>query len=323
MAKDKTVGVSILCAVYNHEKYLNECLNSLVNQKTNFKYEILVHDDCSTDNSKKIIDKYYKKYPDIIVPIYEKENQYSKGVKITQTFFIPRIKGKYFCFCEGDDFWIDNNKLQKQYDFLENHPDYSLCIHNSIGVNEESNKVIDITPLKNGGDLNCEDFIINGGGFVSTNSLFSRSVYAKNLPKFFDYMSLDYLWQIYLSSCGKTYCFPEAMSAYRIDSIGSWSVRVYNKPEKFAKVEEKIIKSLELFNEETNYKYDETIKKRINLINFNIFELRREYHKMYGYPYDDIRKKQSRVKRIKYFIYMHFPRLYKVLIKIFGKKETK
>ena len=312
-----------MCDVYNHEKYLEECLNSLVNQKTNFQYEILVHDDCSTDNSKRIIEDYYKKYPDKIVPFYEKENQYSKGVKINIKILIPKMRGKYFCFCEGDDYWIDENKLQKQYDFLESHQDYSLCIHNSIGVNEESVKIRDITPLKDGGDLTCEDFIINGGGFVSTNSLFSRSKYAKNLPKYFDFMTLDYIWQMYLSSCGKTYCFKEAMSAYRIDSRGSWSVRVYNNPEKFSLVEEKIIKSLELFNKETKYVYDKTVKERINRINFNIFELRREYKKMYEDPYNEIRKKQPIKMRIKYYLYLHFPGVFKILYKIFKNKELK
>ena len=317
------VGVSILCSVYNHEKYLEECLNSLVNQKTNFKYEILVHDDCSADNSKKIIAKFYQKYPDKIIPFYEKENQYSKGVKINKEILIPKMKGKYFCFCEGDDYWIDENKLQKQYDFLEEHQDYSLCIHNSIGVNKDSIKVSDITPLKDGGDLTCEDFIINGGGFVSTNSLFSRTTYAKNLPKYFDFMTLDYIWQIYLSSCGKTYCFKEKMSAYRIESDGSWTTRVYNNPEKFSKIEEKIIKSLELFNKETNYQFDKTVKARINLINFNIFELTRDYQKMYQDPYNDIRRKQPIKMRIKYFLYIHSPWLFKILYKIFKNKELK
>ena len=82
--KKNNIAVSVLCMVYNHEKYLRECLDSLVNQKTTFTYEILVHDDASTDQSKKIIEEYYKRFPDKIVPIYESENQYSKGVKINQ-----------------------------------------------------------------------------------------------------------------------------------------------------------------------------------------------------------------------------------------------
>ena len=319
----KMIGVSILCNVYNHEKYLRECLESLVNQKTNFKYEILVHDDCSTDNSKKIIEEYYKKYPDKIIPFYEKENQYSKGVKINKTILIPKMKGKYFCFCEGDDYWIDENKLQKQYDFLENNLDYSFCIHNSIGVNKNSEKICEITPKKSGGDLTCEDFIINGGGFVSTNAIFSRSELAKNPPKYFDYMTLDYIWQIYLSSCGKTYCFKEFMSAYRIESDGSWTNRIQKDPDKFIVYEERIIKTLELFNKETKYKYDKVVKERIALLNFNIFELKRDYKKMYEDPYNEIRKKQPIKMRIKYFISVHFPFLFKILYRIFKNKELK
>lgn len=317
------VGVSVLCCAYNHEKYIDECLNSLVNQKTNFKYEILVHDDCSTDNTKKVIEKYYKKYPDLIIPFYEKENQYSKGVKIFKTYLIPKMKGKYFCFCEGDDYWIDENKLQKQYDFLENNPDYSFCIHNSIGVDKNSNKICEITPLKSGGDLTCEDFIINGGGFVSTNAIFSRSKLAKKPAKYFDFMTLDYVWQIYLSSCGKTYCFKDFMSAYRIGSEGSWTLRIQNDPKKFVVYEEKIIKLLNLFNEETNYKYKEVVEKRINLLNFNIFELTRDYKKMFKDPYNEIRKKQPLKMRIKYVINVYFPWLFKILYRVFKNKELK
>ena len=105
MKKDEDILVSISCITYNHEKYIRDALEGFLMQKTDFKYEILIHDDASTDNTAKIIREYEEKYPDLIKPIYQKENQWSKGnYRISSTFNIPRAKGKYIAFCEGDDF---------------------------------------------------------------------------------------------------------------------------------------------------------------------------------------------------------------------------
>ena len=120
--------VSVYCLTYNHAKYIKDALEGFVHQKTNFQFEVIVHDDASTDGTADIIKDYARKYPDIIVPIYQNENQYSKKVPITRTFVLPILKGKYYAACEGDDFWCDENKLQKQVDWLENNPEYSLII---------------------------------------------------------------------------------------------------------------------------------------------------------------------------------------------------
>ena len=111
---------SIRCLAYNQEQYIRQCLDGFVMQQTNFPFEIIVHDDASTDGTQGIIREYERKYPEIIKPIYQKENQYSKGGRISIRFNIPRAKGKYIAFCEGDDYWIDPLKLQKQVDLLEN-----------------------------------------------------------------------------------------------------------------------------------------------------------------------------------------------------------
>ena len=122
--------VTIRCTAYNHEPYIRACLEGFVMQKTNFRFEAIVHDDASTDGTAAIIKEYAEKYPDVIKPILERENQYSKGTlgKIMD----EASKGKYIAFCEGDDYWTDPLKLQKQVDFLESHPDCSLCFHNAI-----------------------------------------------------------------------------------------------------------------------------------------------------------------------------------------------
>ena len=132
------VMVSICCLAYNHEKYIQKALDGILKQKTNFSFEILLHDDASTDNTAEIIREYEEKYPDIIKPIYQTENQYSKRVAITHIYQYPRARGKYIAFCECDDFWTDENKLQKQVDFLEQNPEYVACVHKYIVVDEEN-----------------------------------------------------------------------------------------------------------------------------------------------------------------------------------------
>ena len=130
--KDEEVLVSIRCAVFNHEPYLRQCLDGFVMQKTNFRFEAIIHDDVSSDNSVGIIREYAEKYPDIIKPIYETENQYSKKDGSLSRIMTAACHGKYFAGCEGDDYWTDPLKLQKQVDYLESHPECMLCFTNAI-----------------------------------------------------------------------------------------------------------------------------------------------------------------------------------------------
>lgn len=119
---------TIVCLTYNQFPYIRQCLDGLVKQKVNFPFEIIVHDDASTDGTTSIIMEYAQNYPDIVVPIIQEENQYSQlGDVILERFVFPKCRGKYIAICEGDDYWIDTLKMQKQVDFLESHPDYGLA----------------------------------------------------------------------------------------------------------------------------------------------------------------------------------------------------
>lgn len=121
--------VSICCLAYNHAPYIRQCIEGFLMQKTNFSFEVLIHDDASTDGTAGIIREYEKKYPEIIFPIYQTVNQFSQGVKISAAYNFSRAKGKYIAMCEGDDYWIDPYKLQKQVDYLENHPECIYSCH--------------------------------------------------------------------------------------------------------------------------------------------------------------------------------------------------
>ena len=122
-----TPVVSVKCITYNHEKYIAQALDGFLMQKTIFPFEVIVHDDASTDKTADIIREYEAKFPKIIKPIYETENQYSKHDGSLSKIVNEACKGKYIAFCEGDDYWIDENKLQTQVDFLEKHHAYGMC----------------------------------------------------------------------------------------------------------------------------------------------------------------------------------------------------
>ncbi|MFW5804852.1 MAG: glycosyltransferase family 2 protein [bacterium] len=131
--------VSISLIAYNHANYIKKCIEGFLMQKTTFSFEILIHDDASTDGTDEIIKEYEKKYPNLIFPVYQKENQYSKGIMISPIFNWPRARGKYIALCEGDDYWTDPLKLQKQVDFLENNPDYVVTYHDARVIDHEGN----------------------------------------------------------------------------------------------------------------------------------------------------------------------------------------
>lgn len=152
--------VSIRCMVYNHEPYLRQCLDGFVMQQTTFPFEAIVHDDASTDGSAAIIREYAEKYPDIIKPIYETENQYSKHdgtlTRIMDAAMHPN--SKYVALCEGDDYWTDSNKLQIQVDFLESHLDYTMCFHRANTINNATGEENNAFPGKVFRNIQSRDY---------------------------------------------------------------------------------------------------------------------------------------------------------------------
>lgn len=310
MENSLDIKVSVLCTVYNHEKYLRKCIESILHQKTSFNFEIIIHDDCSIDSSRQIIEEYYNKYPSIIVPIFEETNQYSKGKRILIDFMVPKIKGKYFALCEGDDYWIDECKLQKQYDFMEENQEYSLCIHNSIVVDVKDKKIRKIITSRRDSDILCEQIILGGGGFLATNSIFAPSYYAKKLPNYFENTSLDYIWQIYLSSQGKTRCFKEFMSAYRTSVPNSWSQRMKKNITMKINFLNQVCDKLKEINKYTKEKYSDSFEKAILLNKIKTYELQNNYKELRKEPYRSFIKSSSAIYNIKYLIKKYFRSFY-------------
>ena len=257
--------VSIRCITYNHEPYIRQCLDGFVMQKTNFRFEAIVHDDASTDGTAAIIREYAEKYPDIIKPIFETENQYSKHDGSLRRIMNKACTGKYIAMCEGDDYWTDPNKLQIQVDFMESHPNYSMCCHN-VDIMDESDGTIKRrnSPYKKDTTCRVQDIIEGGGGFFPTNSIVYRRELMEIAPEelFFQYVG-DYPLQLYLSFAGEVYYFAENMGAYRANVSDSWSQKISNikgiEKRKLWLYEKKIYDD---FNKYSLYKYDRSFKRR-------------------------------------------------------------
>lgn len=208
--------VTIRCCTYNHEPYIRQCLEGFVMQKTNFRFEAIVHDDASTDGTAAIIREYAEKYPDIIKPIFETENQYSKRDGSLRRIMNAHTHGKYVAVCEGDDYWIDPLKLQKQVDFLETHPDYGL-VHTYLNYVDTESKII---PPPTQLHKHIKERIFDGyiwdyylcrAGFILTcTCMYRKSLYRENERVFVDTGVF-----MMIARQSKIYCIREITSCYR------------------------------------------------------------------------------------------------------------
>lgn len=283
---ESMIAVSVVCNAFNHGQYIRKALEGFVMQKTTFSFEVLVHDDASTDNTASIIREYEAKYPEIIKPIYETENQYSKQDGSLGRIQYGRVKGKYIALCEGDDYWTDPMKLQKQYDALESHPELDMC---ATGAKTEREGCIvgKIAPADENTVFTPEEVILGGGGFVATASLMYRADIRKNPPPFFKMMGLDYFVQILGSLRGGMLFLADDMCVYRLVIQGSWSSRMSKDRKKYIEHEEKIKKILWQLDEDTMGKYHIVITKKININKFSALEREREYKAMCAPEYKE------------------------------------
>ncbi len=219
--------ISIICITYNQEKYIRNCLDGFIMQKTNFRFEVIIHDDASTDGTADIIREYEQKYPDIIRPIYQLENQWSQGVQFMKKYIYPKVKSRYVALCEGDDYWTDPYKLQKQVDFLEAHPEYSGCFH-PVKVHWENGKTQDsVYPTKE--MIKDKKFITKDDllkmNYIQTNSVVYRWLFdVKNMQELIPDGILPGDWYLHLlfAQYGNIAYLPDMMAVYRKHSGGIW-----------------------------------------------------------------------------------------------------
>lgn len=262
--------VSIICTCYNHALYIEQTLESFLTQVTNFPFEIIIHDDASTDNSQELIIEYAKKFPNIVKPILQRDNRYSKGEDILINHIFPNINGQFIAICEGDDYWTDSHKLQNQFELLTSFPECKICFHPALGIRPNGSKKLLSQYGKSVKVFPVEDVIIGGGGYMPTASLMMKREVFTDVREFYkaykNFSVGDIVIQFIASLDGGVLYIPNIYSVYRIDVNGSWSMRI-KKDSNFAiDVINKLLELNHNLDEYSQYRYSQAFKVRLDRI---------------------------------------------------------
>ena len=264
MASNENICVSVCMVTYNQEKYITEAIESIVCQQTNFRFELVIGEDCGTDKTRDICIEYQKKYPAIIRLNLPQQNV---GAQANFNKTLSLCQGKYVAICEGDDYWTDPYKLQKQVDLMETHPDFSMCAHasNILMCDHFDECKIDKSMLT------TEDLIGEDWGIMTASILFRRDM--SSTPDWFNkVVNGDYALQLLLSLKGNIGYLPDNMSVYRQHFGGvSATLKPFNQTAW-------IVFLLDEFNKYTNGRYKSLIFARIK----RIYKKQIYYAKGYG-----------------------------------------
>ena len=321
------IMVSVCCLAYNHEKYIRECLEGFVRQKTNFQFEVLVHDDASTDKTADIIREYEAKYPDIIKPVYQTKNQWSQKNGPFRCFLYPRVKGKYIAWCEGDDYWCDEHKLQKQFDIMEANEDCCSCFHSSKIINENGEDLHQTIPAfkVKGKKYSSYDWLrlfMIKPRLVQLSSMFVKTtvwdIYEKGIPEYFSTSPVgDRAIFMLCASKGNVFYIDQIMSAYRYCTSGSWS-ESFSKytPEQKKSFRDRSILCLKQFDEYTEYRYTDLVELGIKDHPFREALEKHDYKKVLAKEYRPLFRALPVSHQIYYRFFGTFPFMEKLYRKM-------
>lgn len=250
--------VSVCCTAFNHEKFVGEALDSILNQITDFPFEILIHDDASNDDTVRILKKYQSAYPRIIKPIYQEKNKWQSGIRINPTFNFSRAKGQFIAICEGDDFWLSTDKLQKQISYMLNSPEVSLTFHQSKVLQENKNKTTFSENYLPEQKFTISDIIENW--FIHTQTMVIRLSAIDNMEKFFNgVVNVDWSLQLVAAHNGDVVYLSNILGVYR-KHHGSLSKAILANPQK------RCVNLLRLFMSFDNYsnsKHRDILEKKM------------------------------------------------------------
>lgn len=276
--------VTVRTSTYQHGSYIKQCIEGVLMQKTDFDFEFIIGEDFSTDETREIVFDYAKRYPNIIRVITA---DYNVGSKANGRRCINAARGKYMALCEGDDYWIDPSKLQKQIDFLRLNEDCTLVFHLANRVTSDDDVIGVHGPKmnKDNGLFNIKDAILQASTLVPTNSMLFETSYAKNLPEWTLQSPIgDIPLTLILAHNGNLGFINEVMSNYRVMATNSWSESLHKS---FAKRKihygklKRMWKSFDLW---TGKKYHSYVIKRLSLDFFIFFatEFKIRSPKTYG-----------------------------------------
>lgn len=266
---EKKYLIDIPMCVYNHGKYVEKAIEGVLNQKTNFGFRLIIGEDCSTDNSRELVKKYLPGNEDKLKVFFHERNI---GAHANSKILFDACTSKYIALCDGDDYWVDENKLQMQVDFLENNPDFAICCHHIYLL---SGKKIVLHPFYTGTKeqtYTIED--LAKGNFISTPSVVYRNGLVKKTPDWINETPIgDYVYYMLNAQFGKIKYFPLPMAVYREHGTGTWgSLSQHKQHENMLKVLEKLIIELKSLPEVVhNLQYQMALEKS-NLAEFSLAE---------------------------------------------------
>lgn len=305
------VLVSIVCATFNHEKHIKKALDGFVMQKTTFAYEIIINDDASTDNTANIIREYEKKYPSIRA-VYQKDNQYSKNVSIFTQILYPMARGKYIAVCEGDDYWIDDHKLQKQIDYLETHPNCTFCFTNAE-FRHKGELLGNFIPDKcakqyfkgNESDYNVGELALLDS--IPTASFVYRTEEAKKISSIdASCFRGDVCTRLFCTSFGYAHYIDEVTTVYNWQNSGSLTERIKENPNYAISMYTKILNLYSFIDDLNQNEYHEIFQKKKELCEYHILLASNNRKKLREKKYRKIALDQSFKGYLYYLMKVYF-----------------
>ena len=247
--------VSVLMLTYNHERYIEQAINSVMMQQTDFDYELVIGEDCSTDNTRKIILNIYKNCPEKIKLVITDHNV---GVHQNLARTLAACQGKYIAYLDGDDYWTSPNKLQKQVNFLENHPECNICFHNVIVISEDGFTEIRKYVRPDQAEFTSIEDLIKRDYIPNCSVLFRRSLFSELPAWWYKIPLMDWPLHILNVQHGKIAYIDDIMAAYRKQSTG-----IYTQLEDIPEIQAEIV-TQQTMNYHLNYRYDAIVKPMIN-----------------------------------------------------------
>ncbi len=254
--------VSVCCVTYNQQRYIREAIESFLMQETDFPFEIIIHDDASTDNTSNIVKEYAEKYPHIIKAIFQKENQYSQGEKILPILYKSSL-GDYIAICEGDDYWIDPQKLQIQATKMKEHPECHISFHAVKETVNDEDESLNPCPRSKHYDkeqvFDVSTVLAGGGSFMQTPSIMLNRDVLEIFPHFYYTAPAgDYIIQFLGSLNGGALYINQVLAVYRVGADGSWRKSIED-PDKYIKFQTEWVDSYLTINKYYDCKYEKEI----------------------------------------------------------------
>ena len=322
--------VSVCCLAYNQEAFIAQTLEGMLMQKTDFPFEILIHDDASTDGTARIIADYAGRYPEIIRPLYETENQYSRYAaegftNISAIFNFPRARGRYLAMCEGDDYWNDETKLARQAAYMEAHPDCTLCFHSAHMLLEHAVAAEGIMrPYTSDRTVTPAEIIDKTAGYPMASMMLRKDAMMK-LPEFYMKAPIgDIPIQLCMAAEGYGYYIDRPMATYRYSAAGSWTEDMLLSPDRAAKQERYAAQMKEMyegFDSYTGGRWHEEVQRAARRLWYGTRVNLKDWSAVFAKENAAFFAELPRARRLLMRLEYRAPRLYRRLRELMLKRQ--